>query len=146
MTSVHRTFAVDPPPARVLEYLKDFGNAVEWDPGTESCERIDDGPLQVGATWRNVSKVFGNTTELTYKLERLEADTIVFVGENKQSTSTDTITVRPSDGGSEISYEAVLDLHGAAKLATPLAKLAFEKIANDTRSRMVEVLNGLPAA
>ena len=32
MPSVQRTFTVTPPPAEVLDYLKDFANATEWDP------------------------------------------------------------------------------------------------------------------
>ncbi len=35
-------------------------------------------------------------------------------------------------------------MHGAAKLATPIMKLEFEKLAGDTEKQMTEVLNGLP--
>ena len=87
MTNVSRTFDVRPQPAVVIDYLKDFGNAEQWDPGTESCTRQDSGPVQVGSTWHNVSKIAGVTTELTYTLQQLTDDTIVLVGHNDTARS-----------------------------------------------------------
>ena len=37
MIEVERTFDVDRPVEVVVDYLKDFANAEEWDPGTQSC-------------------------------------------------------------------------------------------------------------
>lgn len=146
MPSVSRTFTVRPSPSTVLDYLKDFSHAEEWDPGTESCTREGAGPIAVGATWHNVSKVVGVTTELTYTLTEVTDDRVVLVGENGSATSTDTIVVVDSDGGgSEITYTADLDMHGVAVLATPAMKLVFEKLANDTEKQMTEVLDRLPA-
>ena len=140
-----RTFDVHPQPSVVLDYLKDFSNAEDWDPGTESCTRTDSGPVGVGSTWHNVSKIAGVSTELDYTLERLTEDTIVLVGKNDTATSTDTITVVPSpDGpGSRVTYEAVIELSGAAKIADPVMKIVFEKIGSDTEDDMTTVLNRL---
>ena len=145
MTTVTRTFEVQPAPATVIDYLKDFSNAEEWDPGTESCTRNDSGPVQVGSTWHNVSKIAGVSTELTYTLEQLSDDTIVLVGRNDTATSTDTITVVPNPDatGSRVTYEAVIELKGAAKIADPVMKIVFEKIGNDTEDDMTTVLNRL---
>ncbi len=143
MPTVSRTFTVTPPPARVIDYLKDFSNAEEWDPGTQKSIRNDSGPVEVGSTWHNESKILGVTAELTYTLEHLDAETIVLVGRNDSSTSTDTITVKPAGSGSEITYEAELEMHGVAKLATPLMKLEFEKLADQTEQQMTQTLDGL---
>ena len=145
MTTVSRTFDVHPQPSVVLDYLKDFSNAEDWDPGTESCTRTDSGPVQVGSTWHNVSKIAGVSTELDYTLQSLTDDTIVLVGRNDTATSTDTITVVPSpDGpGSRVTYEAVIELSGAAKIADPVMKIVFEKIGSDTEDDMTTVLNRL---
>ena len=143
MTTITRTFTVSPSPDVVVDYLKDFTHAEEWDPGTESCRRLDSGEVAVGSRWHNTSKVAGVTTELTYELTELTADRIVLVGTNDSATSTDTITVRPHAEGSEVTYEAVIEMKGAAKLATPIVKLVFEKIGSDTEDDMVKVLNRL---
>ena len=141
MPTVSRTFTVSPPPAKIVDYLKDFANAEEWDPGTQTCTRTDNGPLAEGASWHNVSKIFGVTAELTYVLRELSDDTLVFVGTNKSSTSTDTITVAPDGTGSRLTYRADLEMNGAAKLLNPVMKLVFEQLANDTQKQMVTVLN-----
>jgi carbon monoxide dehydrogenase subunit G len=143
MTKISRTFKVAPSPAVVLDYLKDFSHAEAWDPGTESCERLDSGPVAVGSRWHNTSKIAGVSTELEYELKELTDEKIVFVGTNDTAHSTDTITVLPSGTGSEITYDADIELTGAAKLGTPVVKLVFEKVGSDTEDDMVKVLNGL---
>lgn len=143
MPTVSRTFVVQPDPATVIGYLKDFSHAEEWDPGTVTCTREDTNPVQVGSRFHNVSKIAGVTTELDYRLDTLTAGSIVFIGENDSATATDTITVRPHARGSELTYEAVIEAKGLAKLAEPLMKLVIERIGTKTEKRMTEVLNTL---
>ena len=139
-----RTFSVSPTPHQVVDYLKDFGNAVEWDPGTQECTRIDNGPIVQGASWRNVSKILGVTAELTYTLETLSDSNLVFVGKNKSATSSEKIYVDATDKGSVITYRNELEMHGLTALLNPVLKLYFEKLANDTEKQLASVLNRLP--
>lgn len=143
MTNVSRTFTVTASPSDVIDYLKDFSHAEQWDPGTERCERLDDGEVRVGSRWHNESKIAGISTELVYELTELTDDTIQFVGKNETATSTDTLTVRPSGSGTELTYEAEIEMKGAAKLGEPVVKLIFEKVGNDTEDDLTKVLNGL---
>ncbi|MEO9323536.1 SRPBCC family protein [Nocardioides sp. C4-1] len=147
MPTVNRTFTVQPDPTTVVGYLKDFSHAEAWDPGTESCRQTTPGAVAVGTQWHNESKIAGVSTELTYTLTTLRDDVVVFEGENDSATTTDTITVKPAaDGGSEITYEAVIEAKGAAgKLGEPVLKLLFERIGTKTEHQMTEVLNGLVA-
>ena len=138
-----RTFVVKPAPPAVIDYLKDFSNAEAWDPGTVSCTREDTGPVQVGSTFHNVSKIAGVETELTYKLTKLTGGGIVLEGENDSATSVDAITVASHPEGSEITYEATIEAKGIGKLAEPLMKLVFERIGSKTEEQMTEVLNNL---
>lgn len=132
MVHVIRTFTVARPAAEVLAYLADFGHAPEWDPGTETCTRIDDGPVAAGARWQNVSKVLGMSTELEYRLERLGDDHFTLVGRNDTATATDHVTVRPHELGCEITYDATVELHGVAKLGSPLMQMEFERLGDET--------------
>jgi carbon monoxide dehydrogenase subunit G len=129
---VSRTFTVDAPAEAVTAYLADFGHAEEWDPGTQSCTRIGAGPVEVGATWHNVSKILGRETELEYRLDELEPGHIVLVGHNKTATSTDDITVRPDGERSEVTYDATVELHGLAKLAAPIMQVEFNRLGDLT--------------
>ncbi len=145
MPSVSRTFEVQPPPEIVVPYLADFSHAEQWDPGTRRCERIDAGPVKVGATWHNTSKIVGVRTELTYTLEQLTDERIVLVGRNDTATSTETIAVTRAGSGSSITYRNDVEFRGVAQVAAPLAKLVFEKLADDTQRQLVETLNALRA-
>jgi carbon monoxide dehydrogenase subunit G len=129
---VSRTFTVDAPAEAVTAYLADFGHAEQWDPGTQSCTRNGSGPVEVGATWHNVSKVLGRETELEYRLEELEPGHIVLVGRNKTATSTDDITVRPDGERSEVTYDATVELHGMAKLGAPIMQVEFNRLGDLT--------------
>ena len=148
MPTASRTFTVTPPPEIVVDYLKDFHHAEQWDPGTRTCERIDSGPVAEGSFWHNVSKIYGVTAELTYKLEELTDRRVVFVGENQLSRAIDTITVEAEaeGSGSVITYVADLEMRGSAKLLSPVMKLVFEKMAGDTEKQMATVLNQLAVA
>jgi carbon monoxide dehydrogenase subunit G len=145
MVEVERTFTVHEPTHLVLGYLQDFGHAEEWDPATVSCTRLDAGPVLVGSRWRNVSEFLGQHTELTYQLTRLDDTGVTFTGENRTATTMDDITVVPGESPdvSVITYRAAITMHGAAKVASPLAKVAFEKLANDTVTRLTQVLDGI---
>jgi carbon monoxide dehydrogenase subunit G len=146
MTIVSRTFAVAAAADKVLEYLQDFGNTEEWDPATQRTTRIDAGPIGVGSSWHNASKILGVTAELTYTLTAVESDKLVFLGRNEGATAIDTITVRPVAGGSEVTYHVDLEMHGLAKLMTPVMKIEFEKLGNETAARLTGVLNRLTRA
>ena len=129
MIRVTRTFVVDKPADVVVGYLADFGNAVDWDPGTQSCERQDTGPVRVGSTWRNVSKFLGRETVLDYRLEVLQSGHVTLIGSNKTAISTDDITVTDATPDhSEITYQARIELRGLARLGEPVVKVATERL------------------
>jgi carbon monoxide dehydrogenase subunit G len=146
MVSVSRTFVVNKPLELVVPYLADFANAEKWDPGTESCTQTTPGSVGVGTVWRNVSTIAGVTTELDYTLEAWDASRIVLVGRNKTATSTDTITVRPHADGSEVTYDAELELHGVAKVGAPVIKVIFEHLGNQTEEGIQKAVAALPAS
>ncbi len=143
MPVMSRTFTVPKPPDAVLGYLQDFGHAVQWDPGTVSCDRIDSGPIAVGSQWRNASRFAGRQTELRYELERLEAGRLTFVGRNKTATSTDDMVISPDPAGTRIAYTATIVFHGVAKLVGPFLGPMLRRLANDTEASIVRTLSEL---
>ncbi|MGW4213190.1 SRPBCC family protein [Lentzea sp. NPDC004789] len=139
---VERTFTVASSPEGVVEYLRDFGRTEQWDPGTVSCIRLDDGPVEVGSRWHTVSTFLGRRTELVYELTRDEKDGLRFVGRNDTATATDdiSITAGATPGTTRIAYHAHLEFAGLAKLGAPVAKLALEKLGTETERSLIRVL------
>lgn len=143
MIVVERTFAVTTAPGAVLAYLADFANAQEWDPSAERTSRVGGaGPVTPGVHWRHVRKVFGVTAELTYTLVEADAGRLVFHGRSEGATCTDTVAVRALPGGAEVCYRVDLEMHGLAKLATPLLRVEFEKLATESVAAVTAALAG----
>ncbi|PJJ47847.1 carbon monoxide dehydrogenase subunit G [Mumia flava] len=143
MPTISRTFDVAVPPAAALEYLEDFAHAQEWDPGTQRCVRNDDGPIGVGSSWFNESKIYGVSTSLEYTLQERTDERLVFVGVNKSATSTDRITVTPNGEGSRITYVAEIELSGLTRLMDPVMKVVFERIGDEVVRDMTAALERL---
>ena len=143
MTIVARTFTVTAAPDKVLDHLRDFGNTEQWDPATRHATRLDAGPIAVGSSWHQQSRVLGVTAELTYTLTAAADDKVVFVGRSEAATVVATITVRPLEGGTEVTYHVELELHGVAKLVTPVMRIEFEKLGDATAARLTGILNRL---
>ena len=70
MITVTRTIRTTAPLDAVWAYLSDFTNAEQWDPGTVTCKRTDAGPIDVGATYENVSEFRGRKTTLITRCRR----------------------------------------------------------------------------
>lgn len=147
MPSVERTVHTAAPIQTVYEYLRDFGNAEEWDAGTVSCTPIGSGPVAVGSQWHNVSTFRGRETSLTYTLEVDEPrEHLRIVGRNKTVTSQDDLTFGTDDTGTTVSYRATFTFHGAAKLASPLLVPALGRLADDAAKTLHDALAKLPAS
>ena len=145
MIVVERTFTVETTPAAALGYLMDFGNTQEWDRAAQQTVRNGSGPLQPGATWRQACRIFGITAELTWTLIEATADRLLFHGRNEGADCTDTAVVRPVPGGTEVTYRVELEMHGLAKLATPVMKIEFEKLGTESAAGLRQALNRLSA-
>ena len=144
MIELERTATVETELAQVVRYVADFTHAQEWDAGTKSCERLDDGPVLVGARWRNVSEFRGKETELQYTLVRQEPQRVTFTGENKTVSTVDDLTFESEDSRTRIRYLASFDFHGLAKLAQPLVKGSLDDLADSTIAKLKSVLDALP--
>lgn len=140
---VQRTIRVNRPQETVVGYLADFGNAVQWDPGTMSCLRTDQGPIRVGSSWRNVSDFNDRISELDYRLERLEPARLTFVGRNKQATTTDDLRFSTDGDTTTITYDAEVRFNGVLRLAGPFLRGNFEKLADEVETSLAAVLETL---
>ena len=125
-------------------YMADFANNAEWDPGTASAERLDPGPVGLGSVFRLEVKVGSRTTPLDYRIVAFEPPRrVVLLGESDTIRSEDTMTVVPAaDGGSILTYDAVLTLKGGFALANPFLGLFFDRIGDKGLAGLRDALGG----
>ena len=141
-TTIERTVSTTTPPEKVFSYLVDFRNATEWARGTESCE-LGAGAGGPGTVYKNVSRFAGNTGELEYTVDAVEQPRFVIVGRNDTTTSHDTITVTPRDGGSTVVYRADFTFTGLARYAAPLLKPLLDRLGDKTAAQLGTALERL---
>jgi carbon monoxide dehydrogenase subunit G len=141
MTELERSTTVSRKMADVVSYLADFSHAEEWDSGTRSCTRIGEGPVEVGARWRNVSEFRGKETEIVYTLARREPQRLTFEGGNETVSTTDDMTFEPEGDKTRIHYRARFEFHGFAKLGAPFVKGSLNTLADDTMAQLTRVLD-----
>ncbi len=130
--------------AETFDYLAEFSNAGEWDPGVAGAERLDDGPVGVGSTFRLGVRIGARVTPLDYRVVAYERPRrVVVLGESGTIRSEDTITVVPRPGGgSFLTYRADLRLMGPLALVNPLLPLPFRRIGDRGLDGLRGVLSG----
>jgi hypothetical protein len=129
----------------VFAYMADFSNVSEWDPSAVEARAIHAKTgAKLGARYAVTSRFLGRDTQLIYDTVALERpDRVVLRGENESVVSLDEISFRKlPDGGTELTYDAFLQLKGARRLLDPVFGLAFKRLCERARDRMSEVLGG----
>ena len=140
---LRRIVTVEKPVDKVFAYLADFTTTNEWDPGTVETVRIT-GDGAVGTEYLNTSKFAGRETQLTYVLQELVPNKrIALRGENKSVVAHDTMTLRATGTGTELTYTADFTFKGIARLAGPLMRPALVRLGNDARTGLSEALGRL---
>jgi uncharacterized protein YndB with AHSA1/START domain len=144
--TVTRTFTTTAPPEVVFDYLADFTNAEEWDPGTVTCERSYGGG-EVGTIYRNVSTFLGREVQIAYSTVELERPhRIHFTGHNEKFDGHDVLGIRARGEGSEVTYRAEFSFSGAARLAAPAVAAYLPFLARKTVDQMKTCLDRLPGS
>jgi Polyketide cyclase / dehydrase and lipid transport len=123
--SIESTRAAD----EVFAYLAGFDNIRDWDPSVASARRFDDGDVRIGSVFEVTVRMRARELPLRYAVVRLEQGRLVALEAHARwFRSYDVITVEPSGAGSLVGYDALLELKGLARLATPFLGRAFRTI------------------
>ena len=127
-----------------FDYMADFANAAQWDPGTASAQRLDGGTVGLGSIFRLDVRIGSRTTPLDYRIVTFDRPhRVVLLGESDTIRSEDTVTVVPAaDGGSILTYDAELRLKGSFALANPVLGLFFDRIGDKGVAGLRRTLGG----
>ncbi len=125
-----------------FDYLAEFSNAGQWDPGVAGAERLDQGPVGLGSSFRLQVKISSRTFPLDYRVVVYERPhRVVLLAESATVRSEDTVTVVPRpDGGSILTYDAKLTLLGPLAHLNVFMPLAFRAIGDRGLAGLREVL------
>jgi carbon monoxide dehydrogenase subunit G len=143
MAHLHETLETSLPIDDAFRFVADFANAATWDPGTAASERIDPGPVGVGARFRLGVRMAGRTAPMEYRIVAFEPpERVVLIGEGSSVSARDEIRFRPlPGGGTRIDYTADIRLGSWMRLLEPLAGGAFRRIGQQARDGMRRTLD-----
>lgn len=134
MARYRTTVSSDRPPGDAFAYMAAFENVQTWDPGVVEAQRLTPGEVGVGSTFRVVVSSAGRRLPLEYRVRDLDPGRrIVLVAETATLRSVDEITVEQDGSGSQVTYDADLELTGALRWFNPLLGLFFNRIGDRAR-------------
>lgn len=146
MTKLHERIETTLPIDETFAFIADFANSSDWDPGVATSERIDDGPVGLGARYRLGVRMRGKVVPMEYRITAYEPPTrVVLTGEGSGVSAVDEIRFEPTATGTAIDYTADIRLGGWMRLIQPFAGGAFEKIAKDALGGMQQALDARAA-
>jgi carbon monoxide dehydrogenase subunit G len=142
MTRLHEIIETPLPVDEAFAFVADFANAQHWDPGVATSERIDEGPVGLGARYRLGVRMRGRVAPMEYRITTWEPTSrVVLTGEGSNVSAVDEIRFEPAGSGTRIDYTADIRLGGWMRLAQPFADGAFKKIATDALGGMQRALD-----
>ena len=104
----------------VLAFVADLSNLPQWDPGVQKVRQLRGDGLSAEAAYEVVLSSAGNT-RLVYEVTEFdhEALTATLVATHSWFRSIDTISATGDDDGSDVTYDATLELRGPLALLDP---------------------------
>jgi carbon monoxide dehydrogenase subunit G len=143
MTRIHEQIETRLPVQAAFDYVADFSNAPTWDPGTETSERLDGGPVGEGSRYRLGVHIGPRVRPMEYRITVHDAPRqVVLVGTGSGVTSTDDIRFEPlPSGGTRVDYRADIELGGLMGLVQPLFGSVFAKIGRNAAAGMRRALD-----
>jgi carbon monoxide dehydrogenase subunit G len=142
MPRLHETIETSLPAEDAFAYIADFANSQHWDPGVATAERIDPGPVGLGARYRVNVLLRGKPSPMEYRITTYEPSTrVVLTGEGSNVSAVDEIRFEPIPSGTRIDYTADIHLGGWMRLVEPFAGGAFDKLAKDALGGMKKTLD-----
>jgi carbon monoxide dehydrogenase subunit G len=147
MPRLHETIDTRLPVDDTFAFIADFANAPAWDPNTVSAQRIDPGPVGIGARYALGVRQRGAVVPMEYRVVTWEPGRrVVLAGDGSNVRATDEIRFEPTPRGTRVDYTADIRLTGWLRLVEPLAGGAFARIARDAAAGMERALEARAAA
>ena len=141
MPRLRETIETPLPIDDAFAFVADFANCPLWDPNTVTADRIDTGPVGVGARYRLGVRRRGAVVPMEYRVIAWEpGGRVVLAGDGSGVRATDEIRFAATQTGTRIDYTADIHLTGWMRLVEPLAGGAFRKIGMDAAAGMLRAL------
>lgn len=112
-----------------FDYVADFENIVEWDPGVTAVRKTTEGPPAVGTEYDLDLSYGGSPITMTYRITEWDPPRrVILEGDGDRTFAVDRISFLPSGTGSSVEYQADIRMKGIYRVAEPFLGKLFRKI------------------
>jgi hypothetical protein len=131
------------PVEQAFDYVADFSNAEQWDQGTKTARRLDDGAIGEGSRFELVVEFMGRESAFVYEIVEYDRpEKVTLRSESDDSTLVDTLTVEPGlDEACVLTYDARLEMKGVRKLLSPVIGIFFRRLCEKGKEGLERELN-----
>lgn len=129
-----------------FDYVANFENIVEWDPGVIAARKTTDTAAGVGSAYYLDLNYGGSDLAMTYRITEFDAPHLVVLeGDGARSRAVDRISVSEANHATRVEYEADISLKGVFRLAEPFLGKLFARIGEDARDGLDQRFSQLAA-
>jgi dehydrogenase/reductase SDR family member 12 len=141
MTRLNERITTPLPTEEAFDYLADFANAAEWDPGVATSKRVGSGQPAVGARYLLGIRRGDSVVPMEYRIVAFDRPRrVVLEGSGSGVTATDEIRFERSATGTVVDYSADIRLDGLRRIAEPFLGGTFRRIAADASDGIRQTL------
>lgn len=134
MPIVNETVTTSLPIDAVFDYVANFENIVEWDPGVTAARKTSAAPAAVGTAYDLDLNYGGSEMQMTYTITEFDPPRLVVLeGDGARSGAVDRIAFTTVDNGTRIDYEADIRLKGLFRFAEPFLGSLFARVGEGAR-------------
>ena len=129
-----------------FDYVANFENVVEWDPGVTAARKITDGDPGVGTEYDLDIQYGSSPLSMTYRITEWDPPRrVVLEGDGSRSFAIDRISFLPIADGTAVEYKADIRLKGLYRVAEPFLGKLFRKVGDGAREGLNRRLQELAA-
>ena len=130
---MEETFQVNRRPEECFDYITDFSLLQDWDHTVVASEKISYGKIGVGSQFNVWLSMGGRKILMDYKITEFEyPGRAILIGKADNFTAVDTVTVKESDSGCVITWEAKITFKGLSARLVPIFKKQVENSGRKT--------------
>lgn len=129
MARIHESLQVPITPEQAFDHVAEFTTTASWDPGIAAARRLDDGPIGLGSRFEVRQNLGLTTVPLVYEIVRYERPgRVVLHTKGLLHEGEDDVRFAPSDGGTEVLWNAMFRVRGPGLLLEPALGVGFRSV------------------
>ena len=146
MPIVKETVTTSLPIQAAFDYVANFENIVEWDPGVMAARKVSDAPAGAGAAYDLDLNYGGSDMAMTYTITEYDSPRLVILeGSGPRAGAVDRIAFSETAEGTRVDYEADIRLKGLFRLTEPFLGKLFARVGEGARAGLDKRLAALAA-